>query len=96
MKILSAILLSVIVWGVSSADTVSITGLQGLDETRYHRIESAALQRGYDILVGLPRGYDETRQKSYPTIYILDGGEFFPLLRTYYNYLRNSYRCPGR
>lgn len=94
MKILSAILFSVIVCSVSSADTVSIKGLQGLDETRYHRIESAALQRGYDILVGLPIGYDETRQKSYPTIYILDGGELFPLLRAYYNYLRNSDESP--
>ncbi len=94
MKILSAILFSVIVCSVSSADTVSIKGLQGLDETRYHRIESAALQRGYDILVGLPIGYDETRQKSYPTIYILDGGELVPLLRAYYNYLRNSDESP--
>ena len=69
--------------------------MQGLDETRYHRVESATLERGYDILVGLPRDYDAAQHATYPTIYILDGGELYPLLRSYYNYLRNSEEAPA-
>ena len=79
---------------VSAAENVVVKGLQGLGETRYHRIESAALQRGYDILVGLPESYAYDRDRNYPTIYILDGGELYPLLRAYYNYLRNSDEVP--
>ena len=94
MKTLSAIALSLLLSNVSYAETVSIRGLQGLDETHYHRVDSDVLQKGYDILVGLPTGYDPTSRKTYATIYILDGGELFPLLRSYYNYLRNSDEAP--
>jgi predicted alpha/beta superfamily hydrolase len=80
---------------IAAAQSVSVQGLQGLDETRYHRVESAILERGYDILVGLPSDYDAAQQATYPTIYILDGGELYPLLRSYYNYLRNSEEAPA-
>lgn len=94
MKRLSVSLFIVILSGTSFAESVSIEGLQGLDDTHYHRVDSVGLGRGYDILVGLPIGYDPSSEKTYPTIYILDGGELFPLLRTYYNYLRNSDEAP--
>ena len=73
MKTLSVILFYMFGCGIASAELVSIKGLQGLDETRYHRVDSTALERGYDILVGLPSGYDAAKRKTYPTIYILDG-----------------------
>lgn len=95
MKRLSAILSLILVAGTAFAETVSIKGLQGLDETRYHRVESEALGRGYDVLVGLPLDYNESDSQTYPTIYILDGGVLYPLLRGYYNYLRNSEEAPA-
>ncbi|MGI9270700.1 MAG: alpha/beta hydrolase [Woeseiaceae bacterium] len=94
MKILTAIAFCLLISGVSSAEIVSIKGLQGLDETHYHRVDSDILQRGFDILVGLPAGYDPNSSTTYPTIYLLDGGVLFPLLRGYYNYLRNSEEAP--
>lgn len=78
----------------ASTETVSIKGLQGLDETRYHRLESKLQERGYHVFVGLPAGYPADAEKNYPTIYILDGGELYPMLRGYYHYLRNSDEVP--
>jgi len=95
MKRLSAVLILTLVASAAVAETVSIKGLQVLDETRYHRVESEALGRGYDVLVGLPQNYKESADSTYPTIYILDGGLLYPLLRGYYNYLRNSEEAPA-
>ena len=94
MKSLAAILFLIVFSGVAAAESVSINGLYGLDETRYHRVESATIGRGFDIIVGLPLDYDESKRKIYPTIYILDGGLLYPLLRGYYNYLRHSKESP--
>lgn len=95
MRVLPVILTCLVLCGVAMAETVSIKGLQGLDESRYHRIESETLGRGYDVIVGLPDGYDESEKTTYPTIYILDGGVLYPLLRGYYNYLRHSEEAPA-
>jgi predicted alpha/beta superfamily hydrolase len=80
--------------GVSPAENVVVTGLQGLGGTRYHRIESTVLPHGFDLLIGLPDGYASAADRDYPTIYILDGGELYPMLRAYYNYLRHSNEVP--
>ena len=71
-----------------------IAGLQGLDETRDHFIDSDETGRGYHVFVGLPTGYAETADRRYPTVYILDGGELYPMLRAYYNYLRFGEEIP--
>ena len=71
-----------------------IAGLQGLDETRDHFIDSQETGRGYHVFVGLPNGYAETGDRRYPAVYILDGGELYPMLRTYYNYLRSGEEIP--
>ena len=94
MKSIAAILSLIVFSGVAAAESVSIDGLHGLDETHYHRVESEALGRGFHILVGLPRSYNESIETSYPTIYILDGGVLDPLLRGYYNSLRISDEAP--
>lgn len=95
MRILPTILTCLICCAVATAETVSIKGLHSLDESRYHRIESEALGRGYHVIVGLPDGYDESENTTYPAIYILDGGMLYPLLRGYYNYLRHSEEAPA-
>ena len=79
---------------ISPAEPVHVAGLQGLGNTQHHVIESESLGRSYDVLVGLPDGYDETNDTRYPTIYILDGGELYPLFRAYYRYLRNGGEAP--
>ena len=94
MKSIAAIFSLLVFSGVATAESVSIDGLYGLDETHYHRVESEALGRGFHILVGLPDGYDDSGDASYPTIYILDGGALYPLLRGYYKYLRHSEEAP--
>jgi len=69
-------------------------GLQGLGNTQHHVVESESLGRSYDVLVGLPDGYNESDGRSYPTVYILDGGELYPMLRAYHRYLRNGGEAP--
>ena len=81
---------------ISPAEPVRIEGLQGLGDTQHHVIESELLGRSYDVLVGLPDGYDESDDTSYPTVYILDGGELYPLFRAYYQYLRNGGDAPRK
>jgi len=79
---------------ISPGQPVSIEGLQGLDETRHHVVESDVLDKQLHILVGLPDGYDPSANESYPTVYILDGGELYPLLKSYSNYLHNGGEAP--
>lgn len=79
---------------VPSAQPVAVPGLQGLGETRHHTFESTLLERGYDILVGLPESYSAADTGRYPVLYILDGGELYPLLKGYYRYLRHGGETP--
>ena len=77
MKRLLLLLLVLPIGGGAVAETVSIPGLQALDETQYHKVESKTLDRSLEVLVGLPNGYAESGDTEYPTIYILDGGAPF-------------------
>ena len=44
------------------------------------RIESREIQRGFDIYVRLPEGYDPAAARLYPTVYLTDGDTLFPML----------------
>ena len=94
MNALSAILIFAASATISPGQPVSIEGLQGLDETRHHVVESDVLDKQLHVLVGLPDGYDPSADESYPTVYILDGGELYPLLKPYSNYLYNGREAP--
>lgn len=72
---------------------VPIEHLNSLSDTKYHRIESERLGRGFHIYVHLPPNYESSDQ-SYPTIYLLDGGITFPLLTAYHRYLVLSEELP--
>jgi predicted alpha/beta superfamily hydrolase len=61
--------------------------LQGLGDVRYELFESEIVGRAYHTFVMLPDGYEAAGDKRYPTIYILDGGNLFPMLVPYYGYL---------
>jgi len=68
--------------------------MQGLGDTRYQRIDSEIIGRGYHIFVMLPDGYEESPEEHYPTVYVLDGGALFPLLSAYYRYLNFGQEIP--
>ncbi len=76
------------------AAAVDTQYMQGLDDTRYHRVESENVGRGYHILVKLPDNYDGAAEKTYPTVYVLDGGALFPLFAAYYRYLNFGEEIP--
>ena len=84
---LNAILIFAAAATISGGQAVDIVGLQGLGETRRHVAESAVLDKRLHVLVGLPDGYDASAGERYPTVYILDGGELYPMLRAYSKYL---------
>ncbi|MCI0695042.1 hypothetical protein L0337_23910 [candidate division KSB1 bacterium] len=67
--------------------------LQGLGETRYHRVDSRLLEQTYHVFVRLPEEYEPG--KKFPTVYLLDGGMTFPILAGYYRYLRLGEEIPA-
>lgn len=94
MIALSATLIFAAAGTISPGQAVAVEGLQGLGETRHHVAESEVLDKQLHILVGLPDGYDASTEVSYPTVYILDGGELYPMLKSYSNYLYNGGEAP--
>ena len=60
--------------------------LQGLGEVRYHTSIAQEIGREFHIYIMLPEGYDESDAR-YPTLYLLDGGNLFPMLTPYYRAL---------
>jgi predicted alpha/beta superfamily hydrolase len=66
--------------------------MQGLGDTKTHRIVYKPLDQTYYVYVRLPNEYDP--KKQYPTIYLLDGGYTFPMLASYYQYLKFSEEVP--
>lgn len=68
--------------------------LQGLGDTQYLRIESDATGRPYHVYVMLPDSYKESPQRSYPTVYLLDGGALFPMMAAYSRYLTFAEEMP--
>lgn len=68
--------------------------LQGLGDTRYHRLDASDPQAIYHLYVRLPEGYNEATAQRFPVIYLLDGGITFPLLAAYYRYLSLAEELP--
>lgn len=90
LKTLSAALIFLAVAPAISADT---DYLQGLGDTRYQLFESKIIGRDFHIYVSLPDDYEDSAE-SYPTIYLLDGGNLFPMLTPYYRYLNFGEEVP--
>jgi predicted alpha/beta superfamily hydrolase len=94
MNGLAAIIVLAAAGLLSDGEPVAIAGLQGLGDTRHHVANSRVLEKQLHVLVGLPEDYDASSAKTYPTIYILDGGELYPLLKSYSRYLYHSGEAP--
>lgn len=67
--------------------------LQGLGDVRYHLSQSEQIGRDFHIYVMLPDDYADSTD-HYPTIYLLDGGNLFPMLTPYYRYLNFGEEIP--
>ena len=96
MKSIYSILL--ILMGLSSgsflqADDLDSQLLQSLGEVKYHELKSERLAHSFHIFVDLPENYLSSDQ-SYPAIYLLDGGNTFPLMAAYHHYLRFGDEAP--
>ena len=89
-----AISLLVLLAAIPLDAALDIDLLQGLGDAHYHRLDSKVVGRSYHILVRLPEDYDTGTQK-YPTVYLLDGGQTFPLLSAYYRYLSLGKEVPA-
>jgi len=61
--------------------------LHGLGEVHEHSLQSLIVERPYHLFVRLPEGYREDAKRSYPAVYLLDGGTTFPMLAAYTRYL---------
>ena len=97
MKTAISILLFIIIFasvGVSRADSLDTHLLQSLGEVKYHELKSKQLERSFHVFVDLPEDYLESGQ-TYPTIYLLDGGNTFPLMAGYHHYLRFGDETPA-
>lgn len=46
----------------------------------YFPLTSSHTRRQYHVYVRLPEGYDASKSRTYPVIYLLDGDSLFPLL----------------
>jgi predicted alpha/beta superfamily hydrolase len=78
----------------ASANPVVVEGLQSLDDTHHQLVSSESLGKQYQVFVKLPPSYESESQRSYPTVYILDGGELYPLFASYSGYLTAGQEIP--
>jgi len=76
------------------AETLDTELLYSLGNVKYHEMESERLQRSFHIFVDLPEDYSSS-DRTYPTIYLLDGDITFPLLAAYHRYLRFGEEAPA-
>ena len=94
MKCVAGIVSIVLLCATTSYADIDSRYLQGLGDSHYQTFESKIVGRSYHIFTMLPDGYDANDDKTYPTIYLLDGGALFPLLVAYYRYLNFADEMP--
>lgn len=94
MKLIALALTVFLLAAPAMADGVDTRYMHGLGNTRYEHIASETVGRGYHLYVMLPSSYEESPGRSYPTLYVLDGGGLFPLLSSYYRVLNFGEEVP--
>jgi predicted alpha/beta superfamily hydrolase len=65
-----------------------------LGDVRYFPLQARELERQFHVFVDLPEDYSST-QSRYPVVYLLDGGNTFPLVAALHHYLRFSEESPA-
>lgn len=94
MKILHALLTLLVSLPAAAADVSDFRHLQGIAGAEYQRLDPQSLTGDYHVYVRLPDGYTAGDPRKYPTVYLLDGGNMFPLLSGYYRYLELGEEVP--
>ncbi|NND54960.1 MAG: alpha/beta hydrolase [Gammaproteobacteria bacterium] len=95
MKPIAAVLFAILVLSACAATAdVDTRYLQGLGDTHYSKVSAKAIGRDFHVYVMLPEGYAEDTSKTYPTVYLMDGGTMYPKLVGYYRYLRFAEDVP--
>ncbi len=89
--ILLVLMYSIPGWAATDVDT---RFLQGLGDVRYHEVESLNVGRSFHVYVMLPDDYEKSKNRQYPTVYVLDGGALFPLFSAYSRYLNFGEEIP--
>ncbi len=60
----------------------------------YFKLSSKEAKRDYHIYVRLPEDYDANADKSYPTVYLLDGDSTFPMLAPLHLFMHYDDKVP--
>lgn len=80
-----------IVSGITAfAQKPDISLLQGMGDVKYHKLHDEELDHTYHVFVRVPKD----AKGKLPTVYLLDGGHTFPMLSSYYGYLRFAEELP--
>ena len=81
--------------GLALADeAVTVPGLHSLAVTHHHTLRAEDGDSLYHIVVGLPDAYQQSADSYFPTVYILDGGMLYPMLKSYSRYLSLGGEAP--
>lgn len=75
------------------AESLDTQLLQSLGEVKYHELTPTKLGRSFHVFVDLPENYSNS-EESYPAVYLLDGGNTFPLMAAFHHYLRLGDESP--
>lgn len=78
----------------ASVQRSTLDALESLSHSRYHRVHSQIVGRDYHVYVAVPESYESETEKTYPVVYLLDGGALYPMLAAYYRYLRLAEEVP--
>lgn len=77
----------------AKAGVLESENLQALGAVDYFHMSSTTLDRPFHVFVDLPENYAESDER-YPAVYLLDGGNTFPLLAATHHYLRFGEEAP--
>jgi Putative esterase len=87
--------IATLVWLFPAAPAVAdrLDSLHALNDTDYFVHQSPGLGRPFHIYVKVPKNPDRGTAKL-PVVYLLDGGETFPILAAYAHYLTFAEEMP--
>jgi uncharacterized protein len=91
LKLLVAMVATSLLTSTANADRLD--ALHGLNHTEHFIHQSPSLGRPFHIYVKVPQNPDRG-DKKLPVIYLLDGGETFPIIGAYSHYLTFSEEMP--
>jgi predicted alpha/beta superfamily hydrolase len=89
----SLVLVLVIAPEPASSGGFDTRHLQSLGQVDYIAFTPERPNRDFHVFVDLPEDYQASGE-NYPTVYLLDGGNTYPLLAAYHHYLRFGDEAP--